>query len=291
MSKKIIPTKLSGFTPIIDMIIPEVGLTGAAVFGVVWRHCQMRDRVCKASLQTMADKIGVSRATILRKLSELSELGFIEDLTPNLKHKPHVYRDTGKLGLDISIGISLGNTRSDEEYHGETQEYHSETVGVSQSELSKPIEDTNKDTNITNQSTSEEPPQKKKRGRPSKPKESCPKEFFDALCILCKIDISVIDDITGERVRKVGLKLTKAGNTVEDLRGFYRWWYSRDWRGKQGQAPEPEHISKAWGSFKDIGKNFGNPQHPNGNGGSDNGNGQVTQEDYETARAILAAQR
>ena len=42
----------------------EVGLIPAAVYGVVWRYCQGEKRVCYASLETMAEKLGINAATV-----------------------------------------------------------------------------------------------------------------------------------------------------------------------------------------------------------------------------------
>lgn len=90
-------TQVDGFTPIIDVVVEDVGLVGAAIYGVVWRHCQMKDGVCYASREALAQKAGVSLATVNRYLGELCERGYLEDTTPDLRNKPHTYRDTGKV--------------------------------------------------------------------------------------------------------------------------------------------------------------------------------------------------
>ncbi len=51
---------VGGWTPLIDSLIvilgkddnPRYGLVGAAVYGVVWRHCQMKDGICRTSQET-----------------------------------------------------------------------------------------------------------------------------------------------------------------------------------------------------------------------------------------------
>ncbi len=47
------------FSPLFDLIAAQYGLVTAAVYGVVHRHCQMRDGVCRASTRRMAQLIGV----------------------------------------------------------------------------------------------------------------------------------------------------------------------------------------------------------------------------------------
>ncbi len=81
------------FTPILDIVAAQLGLVTAAVYGVVHRHCQMRDGICRASIRRMAQLVGVDRATILRHLRKLVEAGYLEDLTPDQRNKPHIYRD------------------------------------------------------------------------------------------------------------------------------------------------------------------------------------------------------
>jgi hypothetical protein len=110
MSKTIL-AEVDGFTPVIDDLVKEVGLMSAVVFGRVWRYCQMEDQVCKAALESIADSIGVDRVTVMRHVKQLCELGYLDDLTPELRNRPHVYVDTGKAGLKLSLkGVAQSNT-------------------------------------------------------------------------------------------------------------------------------------------------------------------------------------
>jgi DNA-binding Lrp family transcriptional regulator len=105
---KTILKKVGGWTPIIDTLSvdPKYGLQGAAVFGVVWRHCQMRDGVCKASQETLGELIGInSRTTLNKYLKRLVKDGYLIDTTPKIKHKPHIYMDAGKLNMTISLEV------------------------------------------------------------------------------------------------------------------------------------------------------------------------------------------
>ena len=109
---KNVSAEIGGFTPIIDAVVSEVGFVPAAVFGVVWRFCQLKDGVCNASLDTIAAKLDISTRTALRHIKALCDAGYIEDTTPELRNRPHVYRDTGKAGIKIKIagGVTESHT-------------------------------------------------------------------------------------------------------------------------------------------------------------------------------------
>lgn len=98
-----------GFTPVFDTVAGAVvgnkkmGLVGAAVYGIVWRHCQMRRKVCDAAIETMADQLGVSRKTVQRHLKGLCDLGYINDLTPDRRNGPHTYITTDKVTFRVTI--------------------------------------------------------------------------------------------------------------------------------------------------------------------------------------------
>lgn len=121
--------EVSGFTPLFDAVVQQYkDETRAAVHGAMWRFCQMEDGVCKASLSTIADMLGISPATVMRHAEALCEDGYFTDLTPDLKNRPHVYADTGKVVMKskLNAGISQRNV-------GISQR----NVGISESQLSK----------------------------------------------------------------------------------------------------------------------------------------------------------
>ncbi|MBN2257977.1 MAG: helix-turn-helix domain-containing protein [Anaerolineaceae bacterium] len=82
------------FTPYFDRLAPEIGQVPTLVFGAIWRYCQMSDNVCKATLQTLANRLSVNRLTIIRAIRVLVTAGLIVDLTPDLRNRPHIYRLT-----------------------------------------------------------------------------------------------------------------------------------------------------------------------------------------------------
>ncbi len=81
------------FTMIYDLVAKEHGLVTAAVYGVVHRHCLMREGVCRASTRRIGEVIGLNHNTVQRELLWLCDLGFIYDTTPGRRNKPHVYKD------------------------------------------------------------------------------------------------------------------------------------------------------------------------------------------------------
>jgi DnaD/phage-associated family protein len=115
--RKII-TEISGFTPIFDVVVDEYkDETIAAVFGAIWRFCQLEDGVCKASLETISQSIGVDKVTVMRHAKTLCTDGFLKDLTPDLKNRPHIYAETGRVCMKSrletvsqrNVGVSQRN--------------------------------------------------------------------------------------------------------------------------------------------------------------------------------------
>jgi len=98
--------KIAGFTPLMDVIAEADGIVCAAVFGKVWRYCQMKDEVCKASTDTIASGLGIDRSTVSRHLATLCEKGYIKDLSPDVRNAPHVYADAGKIRVRVSLTVA-----------------------------------------------------------------------------------------------------------------------------------------------------------------------------------------
>ncbi|MDR3577046.1 MAG: helix-turn-helix domain-containing protein [Anaerolineaceae bacterium] len=97
------------WTPIYDEIVQKHGIITAAVFGIIWRYSQMRDQVCRASINSLADKLGVNRLTVIRHINLLLAEGLIQDRSPRYRNRPHVYVVT-PLGSNL---ISGGINRAD----------------------------------------------------------------------------------------------------------------------------------------------------------------------------------
>ncbi len=107
MSRTIL-TKCNGFTPLITALVKKYGLVTAAVFGRVWWFCQYKNGVCHASIDTIAEDLKLNRYTVMRHIETLLSDGFLEDKTPELRNKPHIYVDTGRAQIisELSAGIA-----------------------------------------------------------------------------------------------------------------------------------------------------------------------------------------
>ncbi len=228
------PTKLKGFTPVIDVVVKDVGLVQAAVFGAVWRYCQMKDRTCTASLEKIGGRVELSSRTVLRHIKELCDRGYLTDLTPGLRNQPHTYADTGKAALRVVLQAGftsdLGATESHTRYDRESQ------PGMTESQLKKPIkkDDTKKDSEPDGSVT------------PSKP------TLFTALAEVCQIDIdkNMITVKQRGQLNSESKRLRKAGIDCAGVRAFGEWWYAHYWLGLKQQPPDPSQIRSMWKQFK-----------------------------------------
>lgn len=103
-------TSIKNFTPVPDALVARYGLVTAAVYGRVWRYCEMKDNVCYASLDSIATGLGVNRVTIMRHLQTLVSDGYLDDLTPNVRNRPHTYKVTDALVWEVTLGVAESNT-------------------------------------------------------------------------------------------------------------------------------------------------------------------------------------
>jgi len=110
--RKELPAVMSGFTPAPDVLITEFGFVTALVWGKVWRYCQMSDGICRAKLETLAGQLGMSVRTIIRHIEPLVRAGYLKDITPELKNRPHIYADTGKVRIRISVEATMTKSHS-----------------------------------------------------------------------------------------------------------------------------------------------------------------------------------
>lgn len=140
MSRTIL-AEVDGWTPVIDTVLQDTSPAAAVVFGRMWRYCQMKDGVCWATQETIATETGLSRQTVYEHIKTLEQKGYIEDLTPELRNKPHTYRDTGKAGLHLVVS---GVKKLDSEKRPAVKELGSAVKNLdSQSQISL-HEDSNK---------------------------------------------------------------------------------------------------------------------------------------------------
>lgn len=257
----VILSEVKGFTPVIDVLAQELGFVTAGVYGLIWRHCQLNDGVCRASVKTLADMLDVSTRTIRRHIEKLIDSGYVEDTTPNLTNKPHIYKDTGKVKIEALIEVKKTMHKPQDDCDTESQQNGS-TVTLSHTAMTeshsrydlKSTEDTNKET-IKDTRISKDIAISDKMSH----QESSPgREWFLALADICVVNLSVATQTQKNQLGQSSKILKKAGATPEQIRGFAGWWYAEDWRGKQGQPPTPAQVRSEWGKFVKAGGTGGN---------------------------------
>ena len=107
-------TKTSGFTPIFDIVVKETkDYITASVFGYIWRNSKLSKGMCTSAIKTIAEKLGLSYSSVQRRLDHLMKDGWIEDLTPGLKNRPHNYRPLVKIDIIVSAKSQGISTRSE----------------------------------------------------------------------------------------------------------------------------------------------------------------------------------
>ena len=181
---------ISGFTPIFDHLARKHGLVRAAVYGRMWRYCQMKDGVCNASLETIAADIGIDRATVQRHANALVKTGYMKDLSADLRNRPHTYADTGKVRM-----VSTTTARPTVAQCNTT---------VAESRMKKVLK------------------KEKKEERAQTPR---PRDFlFDSICEVCQVDPAT----AGASIGKVRATLGKATPpyTPDEVRAFAALWWA-----------------------------------------------------------------
>ncbi len=136
MSRREIVQEVSGFVPVFEALLEKYAdhIT-ALVFGRRWQYCRMEDGVCRASLETIANDLKVSKATVMRHTDLLVADGYLIDLTPDLRNVPHSYADAGKIIMKSQLTATVSQRNSSVSQRNAT---------VSESHL---IKDLNKDSN------------------------------------------------------------------------------------------------------------------------------------------------
>jgi predicted transcriptional regulator len=127
-------SQVDGFIPVIDVLAQELGLMTAVVYGIVWRYCQMENKVCTASLETIAEHANINRKTVERHIKKLCEHGYLEDRTPSVKHTSHIYADTGKAKIIGLVSARVGKAESPTSERGKTESLTGETESPTKSD-------------------------------------------------------------------------------------------------------------------------------------------------------------
>lgn len=234
-------TELGGFTPVIDVVTEDVGLMTSVVFGLVWRHCQMKDRVCKKSVAELAEMLEVSSRTVRRHLEKLCDKGYIKDTTPDLRNKPHTYIDTGKVKIVGKIEAELSEYRYDKKSQQNTAmtKSHSESDTKSQPLGHK----------VT--ATVTESPMNKTGKRSDKTKDTS-HPFCGVLTVaiaeICNLNIEYLAHATGRELTRLAELFDKNHVTPAQVKEFEGWRRIHHWSGKT--APTIKQVGELWGQYE-----------------------------------------
>lgn len=230
MNEKEIPAKLKDFTPLLDTLIKQYDLVTAAVWGRVWRYEQGKEKACQASHETIGRELNISERTVIRKLKQLAEDGYLKDHTPNLRNRPHTYSTTRKARIEITIS-------------GVTESHTNDTAGVTESHSTMTQSHSQGDTE-SHEDTKKK--QVKKDNTPDGVLPSVQQVMVGELAKVTGFDLH----LNGGRLGKSASKLVKAGYLPELVEIGYAqggWWYTNDWRGQKGAMPTPEQIVETIG--------------------------------------------
>ncbi len=110
-----IPARVKNFTMVKDELAKERGLIQAAVYGRIWRFAQGNRHQCDASMDTIAECLGIDRTTAYRAAVALAKDGYLEDLTPDRYRAAHAYALTGKLDMTLELSVADSNSNDEEQ--------------------------------------------------------------------------------------------------------------------------------------------------------------------------------
>lgn len=181
----------------------------------------MDDGVCRAAKETLAQKLGVSRQTIIKHANWLVEHGYLS--VYQTTGEPSTYRDTGKAG--VSIRITGGVNEIDRGCKSNLQ------GGVNEIDTNKTL--------LRNSL--------RDRGKRAE-KNLYP--LVSAIADVTSVDI----ELNRSKLFGIAKRLADAGVTEKQIRAEYGpggKWYRLDWRGKKGQKPTPEQVVATWGTLED----------------------------------------
>lgn len=214
--------------------------------------------VCKASHDTIAERAGMSRRSVIDLIKILIKAGYIEDLTPEVRNEPH--KLCTKKGMQ-NLHTKEHNIKEEEperyaefaHQNGEgmqdlpTRYAKSAQLGMQNLHKNRYIEEID---SIDDSESEDEPTPTIKKAKEPIAKKVEAKAMFKALAEVCQYDLGLISTKERGQLNQAEKKMRENGYTPDDLKGFEKWWYAEDWRGKQRQAPSLNQIRENWGRYK-----------------------------------------
>lgn len=264
--------KLTGFTPLSDLLVKRHGLITAAVYGKVWRYQDAYGK-CTASAERIGSEIGVSDRTVYRHLTTLENDGYLTInrrpghssiiwVTGKLSYRTvveEVVDDESELAssqlkargekIEPPIKMTLPDsydTESEVDQPDQTAMTESRTTPDRESDPPMTESQTTPDRESDEDTIQDTDKDTKKRE--SKETRAHRLALVSAISQSCKMSLSFKPEKA--RAFKIAKELQENGVTDSDVRSFVSWWYRDDWRGKKGQPPTPEQILKLWGQYQ-----------------------------------------
>ncbi len=100
-----VSSRWQGIKPLPDELTDRHGVWVAKVAGKILPIGKASEQTCRATPSRLAQELRYSHRTIPRVIRVLVEAGFMEDLTPTIPHRLHVYASTDQLESSEHIGI------------------------------------------------------------------------------------------------------------------------------------------------------------------------------------------
>jgi hypothetical protein len=89
------------FIPCINFVSRSFPKHTDKVLGDIYTYC-IKEGKCFASIDRISKDCGISYSTVIRCIQRLEEVGFITDLTPEVRNHPHVYTFEEEMVLEAA---------------------------------------------------------------------------------------------------------------------------------------------------------------------------------------------
>ncbi len=280
--------QLTNYTPVIDEVCDDVGFLGAIIYGVVFRYCQMKESKCFATRDAIAKRANCSDRSVKRWLKELCKKGYIKDLTPKAKNRPHEYILTDKAAMITRVtGVteSHGDVPEEVPHHDRESQHHdresrqgdresrptmteSHAGGDRESReetLQETIQETTQETEESASAPAPPPAATPPAKKPRSAKQQARDAMSNALLELCfdrgPDKWGTLPSVDQANLGKATTKWLGENVTPDDIQSFGQWWYAEDWRGRKGEPPSLAEIGRQWGKFSKWRENGSRPNN------------------------------
>lgn len=220
---------IKGFTPVVNEIAKDVGLIGAAIFGEMWRYAQLDEKneikVCTASQTKIGKRIDITRKTVNRYLPKLEKAGYIKEAKRNQYGVGYAVL----YDIDFTIGASARKKIAVTESY--TEKSPDGTESPSRRDRKSQLDGT-------------ESPTKKVVKKDTK-KFLTEKSPDGELLLSLQEHLRMNEGIT-EYNREYFDYIQERINQGDSLTKFAKYWWQKDFRGKNEQAPTLKQVKESW---------------------------------------------